>query len=64
MKDKIVKELLNLEVQMKVALSRVQELLKEVELPEPNPRKRRNLKQFRVAEIENYLDSRKFKKRT
>ena len=64
MKDKIIKELLNLEVQIRVMQERVQGIIKEMDLPEPNPRKRQNLKQARVAEIDNYLDSRRLKKRT
>ena len=40
----------------------IQELSRAIDAPEPNPRKRRNLKQGRMAAFENHLDSKKFKK--
>jgi hypothetical protein len=41
----------------------MQELSRAIDTPAPNPRKRKNLKQARMAKFENFLDSRKFKKR-
>ncbi|HEY5592128.1 MAG TPA: hypothetical protein VIK55_14075 [Paludibacter sp.] len=60
--SKIIKELLELGGSLERIQKRVQELLKEFDIPEPNPRKRRNLKKERMQEIENYLDARRFKK--
>lgn len=41
----------------------MQELLEASEVPAPNPRKRKNLKQARVAKYLNMLDARSAKKR-
>jgi hypothetical protein len=42
----------------------MQELSRAIDAPAPNPRKRRNLKQARMAHIENLLDSKTYKKHT
>ena len=64
MKEELItKELLNLEVQMKIMLERVQELLLLMDVPEPNPKKRQNLKQARVAQIDNYRSTRRLKRK-
>jgi len=60
--NKLRKELLELGGSLIGMQKRVEELLTAVEAPQPNPRKRRNLKQKRMASFENYLDSQKFKK--
>ena len=59
---KIIRELLELGGSLIGLQKRVEELLTAVEAPLPNPRKRRNLKQIRVAEINDYRATQKFKK--
>ena len=61
--QKIINELLELGGSLERMQRKVQELLKALDIPEPNPRKRRNLKKERMQEIENYLDARRFKKK-
>ena len=59
--QKIRKELLELGGSIEGIQRRIQELLKAFDVPEPNPRKRKNLKAERMARIENYLDTHKIK---
>lgn len=59
--ENIRKELLELGGSLEGIQKRIQELLKAFDVPESNPRKRRNLKQERMTKFENHLDSRKFK---
>lgn len=60
--SKIINELLELGGSIEGIQKKIQELLKAFDVPESNPRKRRNLKRDRVAEIDNYRATRKFKK--
>lgn len=60
---KIISELLELGGSVEGIQRRIQELLKAFDVPESNPRKRRNLKQERMSRFENYLDTQKFKKK-
>lgn len=59
---KIINELLELGGSLERMQRKVQELLKAFDVPEPNPRKRRNLKAERITEINDYRATRKFKK--
>jgi len=60
--NKIRKELLELGGSLIGMQKRVEELLEEINAPLPNPRKRKNLKAERIAEINDYRATRKFKK--
>ena len=61
--EQIINELLELGGSLIGMQKRVEELLTAVEAPQPNPRKRRNLKQSRMSSFENHLDTMKFKKK-
>jgi len=61
--EQIIKELLELGGSAEGIQQRIQKLLRELDAPVSNPRKRRNLKQARVAAIDDYRAKRKFKKK-
>jgi len=61
--EQIIKELLELGGSVEGIQQRIQKLLRELDAPVSNPRQRKNLKQDRMIRIENYLDTRKFKKK-
>lgn len=61
--QKIINELLELGGSVEGMQQRIQKLLRELDTPVSNPRKRINLKQIRVAEINDYRATRKFKNR-
>lgn len=61
--NKIRNELLELGGSLEGIQRKIQELLKEFDVPESNPRKRRNLKTERVTRYLNMIDQRIIKKR-